>query len=328
MTYARIAFDQVLVILILIIIGIICYKINLINKQTNENLTNILLTLVTPILILVSFQQDITPSLLKNLIISFILAIITHFFSIGISYLLLRKKKRILVKENNKTMIRLVDNPDVSLERFTTIYSNAVFMGLPLISGMFGSEGVFYTTAFVAVWNILAWTHGVFLMDRTNKGGKLDFKEVIKKLSSPTIFAIIIGIILFLFQIKFPKPIYNAFEYISNLNTPLAMLIAGANIAQTNLLDTFKNLRIYYIAFIKLLLIPIALLAIYSLFPINEIVILTNIVLTACPSATMAILFATRYKQNSIYASEIFAVTTILSIITIPIVLYIAGIIL
>lgn len=168
----------------------------------------------------------------------------------------------------------------------------------------------------------LCLDHGVILMENTNK--KLNLQAVVKKLISPTTIAILIGLLLFLFQIKLPKTIYTAFDYISSINTPFAMIIAGVTIGQTNLIDVFRKWRIYGIAFVRLLFIPIVLLIVYSLFPIKDMVLLTSIVLAACPSATMVILFSIRYKQNSIYAAEIFAITTILSAITLPLVITIA----
>ena len=177
MSIARTTFDNVLVILVLIFIGIICYKVKLIDKETNNKLNSILLSLVVPIVIIMSYQRELSEELLSGLGISFILATITHLFSIAISYLLFRKKKRIILKGDKGMKTEIVDNPDYQIERFTAIYSNASFMGIPLINGIFGSEGVFYATAYITMWNIFAWTHGVILMENTNK--KLDRKSVV-----------------------------------------------------------------------------------------------------------------------------------------------------
>lgn len=324
MSLASIVAEQVIIVLIILFIGVICYKVKLIDEKTNEKLTNILLMLVTPILIIVSYQREFSGELVRGLLTSFVLAIITHLLGIVISYLLFRKKKLARVNINEIKTLSRVDNPDVAVERMSAIYSNCGFMGIPLINGVFGSEGVFYTTAYITIFNILIWTHGIIMMDRTDKGNKLSLLDILKKLASPTIISIIIGLLLFIFQIKLPKVIYSSFDHIASLNTPLAMLVAGATIAQTSIISVFKNHRIYILSFVRLLLIPILSLIIYSRFPINNTVLLTNIILTASPVATTVVMFSVRYKRDHIYASEIFAVTTILSSITIPLVLTIA----
>src|SRR5690554_1474967 len=319
MSLAATVFEQVLVILAIIFIGVICYKIKLIDEVSSEKLNNILLYLVLPIVILVSYQREFSMELFNGLLVSFLLALITHLLSIGISYLFFRRKKTVMVRDADDVSKETVDNPDYLVERYSVIYSNCAFMGIPLINGIFGYEGVFYATAYITIWNIFTWTHGVILMDKDDSNKK-DFKSILSKLKSPTIAAIIIGLILFLLQIKLPRTVLTAFEYISNLNTPFAMLIAGVTIGQTEIIKTIKKVRIYAIALFRLILIPIVLLIIYSFFPISEIVLITSIVLAAAPTATMAILLSIRYKQNSIYAAEIFAITTILSSITLPLI--------
>jgi len=117
-----------------------------------------------------------------------------------------------------------------------------------------------------------------------------------------------------------PEVLLQSFRYISGLNTPLAMIIAGVTIAQTDIKKIFIKFRIYYVTAIKLLVIPIALLLLYSRFPIPKEVLLTAIVAAACPTGATGTLFAIRYNKNALYASEIFATTTLLSIITLPLV--------
>lgn len=324
MSLAGIVFEQVLVILVIIAIGIICYKIKLIDEESSRKLNNILLTLVLPIVIIVSYQREFSMELFNGLLISFLLALITHIISIVISYFFFRKKKKIMISDNKSTSIKYVDNPEYAVERYSVIYSNSAFMGIPLINGIFGSEGVFYATAYITIWNVFTWTHGVVLMDKTDNNSKLDLRNVLDKLKSPTIIAIIIGLSLFLLQIKLPKTILTAFDYIANLNTPFAMIIAGVTIGQTDLIHTFKKVRIYGLSLVRLLLIPIILLMIYSLFPLNETVLLTSIILAACPTATMVILLSIRYEQNSIYAAEVFTITTVLSSISLPLIITIA----
>jgi len=109
------------------------------------------------------------------------------------------------------------------------------------------------------------------------------------------------------------------------MNTPLAMLIAGVTVAQTNLLHAFTKLRTYYVSFVKLLLFPALLIAAFALLRLQSTVMLTVLVALASPTATMGTLFAIRFDKDALYASELFAVTTLLSLASLPAIVYLAN---
>ena len=322
MSTSIITFNQILIIFIIIAIGVICYKVKLIDDETNNRLSSILLMLVNPMVIFVSYQREFEKELLEGLLISLLLSVITHVVSILISHLLIKKKRRKKGKIANHSINKYVDNEDVEVERMSSIYSNVGFMGIPLMYGIFGTEGVFYATASVTIFNIFLWTHGVVMMSGTNEWS---LKSMLKKLLSPSIIAIVLGLICFLFQIMVPDVVFDAFQHVANINTPFAMLIAGVTIGKTDFKKLITNYRIYFIAFIKLLLIPAVLLLIYGMLPISNKVFTTAVIMAAAPTATTGILFALKYKKNAIYSAEIFTVTTLLSAITIPFIVMLAG---
>ncbi len=305
MSLANIALNQILIMFLLIITGIISYKTHIIDVTANKKLSEFLLQIVNPLLIFNSYQREFSKELLNGLLISFVLAFVTHFASIGVSYLFLRGKNK----------------DDVALERFSVIYTNCGFMGIPLINGIMGSEGVFYITAYLTVFNLLIWTQGVIMMT-----GRQSPKALVKTLISPTIIATLLGIITFAIQIKVPFIVFQSFEYIASMNTPMAMIIAGVTIAQTEIWRAFFKLRIYLVVLIRLFIIPMALLFLYTRFQISGSVITTAILAAACPAAATGTLFALRYNKNSLYASEIFGITTILSLVSIPILMGITGV--
>mgnify|MGYP000951932560 FL=1 len=297
------ASTQIIIMFIIILIGAASYKLKLIDKEGNRRLSDLVLLLVNPIVIFVSYQREYDASLLKGLMISLLLATVTHFAGIGISMLFLPGKKK-----------------DYALERFAMIYSNCGFIGIPLVNGIFGSEGVFYLTAYMTMFNLFVWTHGVILMT-----GKKDLKAIARELLSPSIIATVSGFLFFLLRISIPTVLLEPLNYLAGMNTPLAMLVAGATIAQTDIVKLLKKVRVYYVSFLKLLFMPIVMLLIFSLFEIPKIVLLTSILAAACPTAVTITLFSIRYEKNSYYSSELFAVTTLLSIVTIPLVMTLAG---
>lgn len=305
MSLANIALNQILIMFLIIIAGIICFKVHIINKTVNKKLSEFLLQIVNPLLIFNSYQREFSKELLDGLLISFLLGIITHLVAIAVSHVFLRGKNK----------------DDVMLERFSVIYTNCGFMGIPLINGIIGSQGVFYITAYLTVFNLLIWSQGVIMMT-----GRQSPKAMVKTLVSPTILATFLGVIAFATQLRVPYIIFQSFDYIASMNTPMAMIIAGVTIAQTDIWKSFFKVRIYLVVFLRLFAIPLVLLLLYTRFNINSNVITAAILAAGCPAAATGTLFALRYNKNSLYASEIFGITTIASLVSIPILMAITGV--
>lgn len=296
---AQTILNQTVIMLILIIVGVLCAKLKLISSATNKELSQFVLQVVNPVVIFMSYQKDYEARLVKNLLLTFALSVIAFAVTIAVVYLLIRKK----------------EDRHTEVERFSAIYSNCAFMGIPLVNALFGSEGVFYLTAFLTVFNIVIWTHGVITIS-----GEKDFKQVVKVFYSPTIIAIVLGIITFFLKIKLPSVPTSALQFIANINTPMAMIVSGVTISTTKISDLIKNVRIYYICLVKLLIVPLVTALVMMPFNIDEMVRMTVVITVSAPPAAMCTLFCLKYNKNSVYASEIFAAGTILSVATLPIV--------
>lgn len=295
--------DQILKMLLIMLAGYICYRTGLIDQQGNKALANLLLMVINPIVALMALQTDYRPELASGLLMSYLLAIITHLIGVAVSTLLIRR----------------TGNPDYAIERFSAMYSNCGFIGIPLVQSILGSEGVIYLTAYMTVFNIFSWTHGVILM--TGKASRKDLKS---GLLSPMIIACIAGPILFFARIRFPAVVADSLNYIGNMNTPLAMMIAGISVAQTDLFGMFRKKRLYFITALKLFVIPLIVLGILSLVPADSTVLYTILIAAACPAAATGTAFSLRFQKNYQYASEIYAFTTLCSLVSVPILVYAA----
>ncbi|MDF2869590.1 MAG: putative rane protein [Anaerocolumna sp.] len=304
MTLAVIALNQILIMFLIMLLGFFCYKIKIINHETNRKLSDFLLLIVNPLLIFNSYQRDFNKELLLGLEISFVLAFVSHLVAMGAARLLIRGKNK----------------QDISLERFSAIYSNCGFIGIPLINSLFGSEGVFYLTAYLTVFNVLIWTHGVVLMT-----GKKDMKAILKTLISPTFIAIIAGLVLFLLNVRIPEVLYRSMDYVASMNTPLAMIIAGATMAQSQLKKVLLKGRIYLVVLMKQLVIPAILVLLFHKLPIDNMILTTTVIAAGCPVAATGMLFALRFNKNHLYASELYSISTVTSLVTIPILMFFAG---
>lgn len=290
---------QTLVMLILMLIGALSAKTGLITDSANKDLSKFVLQVVNPVVIFMSYQTELKAELVKKLLLTFALSALAMAVMLAGAYLFIRPK----------------EGRNTEIERFSSIYSNCGFMGIPLVNAMFGMEGVFCLTAFITVFNLTVWTHGVILIT-----GEKDVKSVLKVLRSPTMIAIAVGLLAFFLKLRLPEIPSKALGYISELNTPLAMVVSGVTISQTSLAGIVKKAGVYRVCFSKLILLPFILIVIFSLFPIDEQVRMTVLVAAAAPPAAMCTLLCVRSGKDSLYASEIFTAGTILSVITLPIV--------
>ena len=190
-------------------------------------------------------------------------------------------------------------------------------------SGILGSEGVFYITAYITVFNLIIWSHGLALMT-----GSADIKTVVRQFIQPATIAIGLGIVCFLARIQVPSIVAEPMKMVGDMNTPLAMLVAGCNLAESNLLSALKRPRTYWISFLKLLAEPLLALLILAFVPVNLMVKLAVLVASACPTCAMGTMFALQYNRDSNYASELFAITTLMSLFTIPLVVFLGNVVL
>lgn len=299
MEYAAVIAKQIVIMFLIILTGVLCYKKNIITREGNRYLSELVLKIVCPVLIFMAYQTEFSPELLNGLLWALLLAALSFGVTILLGGLVFRKNLR----------------TEYAIERCSVIYSNCAFMGFPLIGALFGDVGILYTTAYLTLFNLLVWSHGLMVMTDT-----VSMKGFFKALRSPTVIAVFLGIICYVTNIRLPEVPKTALNYIASMNTPLAMLVAGVTIAQTKLLRAFKKPRIYLVTAFRLLIFPALVILLTWFWPVGEDVYISIILASACPTATICTLFAISYERNALYASEIFAVTTILSSVTMPLV--------
>jgi predicted permease len=287
---------------IILAIGLGCGIKGLITKEGNKTLSAVALYIVNPLLIFMSYQSEYSSELLHGLLWSFLLSGTSFAVMILLSTFIISKKRE-----------------DHTLERFSVVYSNCGFIGIPLIRGIYGDEGVLYLTAYITLFNILVWTHGLMTMKESR-----DMKSFVKALRSPSVIAVFIGLICYVTQLRLPDMLDTSLRYISDMNTPLAMLIAGSAASQTNFVKAVKNPGLYLVAGLKLLALPMVSFLVLMLIGAPHIVLIVVTIASACPVATTGTMFAIQFDKNPERCSEYFAVTTLLSGITLPIVTFAA----
>lgn len=295
-----IIFDQVSTLLILLLAGFITKRVGIINDAVNKKLSELLLMVTSPLLIFTSFLMEYEAEKLINALYVIGLGVVTFVISIFAAEKIFFTKqpqaKRAVIKS-------------------AIVFSNCGFMGFPLVDSIFGQEGVFYASMYLIVFNIVMWTYGMVIFS-----GKSDF-NIKKMLTTPAMVAVYLGIIVFLFQINVPFPIKNAAQMIGNMTTPLSMIIIGAIIESANLKDALSDLQAYVLSAMRLLLMPLLVYFLVMFIDIPKIASDICIVVLAMPMSVNAAVFAERFEAEPLFASEVVTVSTLLSMLTIPIIL-------
>ncbi len=301
MELAGILANQVAVMFLLLATGMLLYKIKMITDEGNRQIAGVVLYVVAPLLILDTYSMEYDAAITKNMFLGFLLSSISIIIGIVISFALKWKSRK----------------ESFSTERFTVIFTNCGFMGIPLAQAVFGDIGVIYCTTYITMFNLFVWTYGLYLM-RGKSTAKRSLKEKLMPFLTPTMFCIVIGLLVYFLQIPLPKQIKSAVSYISSMNTPLAMIVSGIYIAQGDLFGALRKGRVYAVSAMKCLAVPFFMIFVLMFLPFDEKLKTTILILSACPSGANGMLFANRFGGDTKTASNVFTVTTIASIACIP----------
>ncbi|MBP2032008.1 putative permease [Clostridium algifaecis] len=289
--------NQIVILTLMIMVGVVLRKTKIVTDEVNKGLSNILMNVTLPFMILYSFNFKFSMDMLKEGITIFLYSVGIHIFLIILSKLLYFK----------------FENSKKSVFKFATVFSNCGFVGFPLVQGMFGNIGVFYTAIFTIPFNIFMFSYGVILFT-----GKSDIKSIKKNLINMPLMCTALGIIIFIFSIKLPSPLLKTIESIGNMTTPISMFIIGVMLADVKLKDVFKGIDIYYLNFVKLIVAPLLVSFILKSLGSNKTLLYICAILVAMPTASLIGVFAEKYNGDKINASKCAFLTTVLSIITIP----------
>ncbi len=287
--------EQVLVLFILIGVGYLCGKVKFLDNHTAKHITDIVLYVVTPCVIIHAYQIEFDPSVLKNLGITALAAIGVHLLSIVIVNIVFQK-----TPHNKKEVLK-----------FGTVFSNCGFMSLPLQQAILGQEGILYGAAFVGIFNIFVWSYGVVCMSGDRKT-----LSVKKLFLNPGILGVIIALVLFLFSIKLPTVIGLPIGYLANLNTPLPMLVIGFYLAQSRLNSGLKDKYVWLSTLIRLVIIPVISVAVMILAGIRGVSLVTVAISSSAPIAAATTMFATKFDKDTELSVNLVSVSTVLSIVT------------
>ncbi|MBQ6294531.1 MAG: AEC family transporter [Firmicutes bacterium] len=295
---------QILQMFLLAGIGFLLFKGGKITLEGSKTLGNILIFGSLPAVIINGFRIERTAEHVSGLLWAALAALIVVMLSILISHFMFRKD---------------------GVAAFATSFANPGFFGIPLIVASLGQGAVFYAAPFIAFLNIGQWTYGV---SRLNGQPVLQGFQPKKLIKAPFVIAILVGIFLFVTQIRLPEILSSCLSSVAGLNTPLAMFTVGVYLAQTDLKKMLGRRSLYLISALRLIVIPALSLLILMLFPVSmEQMRTVLLIVAACPVGSNVAVYAQLHNKDYPYAVETVVISTLLSIVTIPFILYLSSLI-
>lgn len=295
---AIITAQQVLILFLLILAGFACGKTGALQPEGKKVLSDLLLYLVVPAMIVDSYLVEFDPATFRNLLSAFGLSALLLFLGLAVTYLVTWR----------------LGGPDRAILRFACGFSNAGYMGMPLIRALFGSEGLLYASAFLTVFNILIWTVGYVMVS-----GQVQPKAILRSIvTCPAVLAVAAGLGLYLARVPVPQLLSQPIGLMGDMNTPISMVITGLTIAGSDLNRLMKNRRLLLVLAVRMVLVPLVGFGLFALLGLHGMVANVVLILEACPSAAITTVFAVRFGHNEDLAAGSVVFTTLLSILTLP----------
>lgn len=294
--------NQLIQLFMMICIGFVIAKTGLFEGDFNQKLTKFVLNLTMPCMIIASVMtpQNVTIALKDIMISTILLVLVLPVFAYICIYLLPFIKHK-------------------GLYMFMMMYPNVGFMGFPLMQSIFGNESILSTAIINMSFNLSLFTLGVIVMNY----GQTDRPQLqLKNLLSPDVISSLIAILIYILKIELPKVIVNPITLIGNMTTPLAMIIIGATLAVYKIRDIFSDVKVYFFTIFIDVIIPIIFYPFISAFIRDAKLQEMTLIILAMPVANGAALFAKTYGQDEFLAAKTVFISTLMSIITIPLLVY------
>ncbi len=291
--------EQVMILFVLIALGFTAGKTKLINGTVASGMTDVVLYFVTPCVILDSFQRPYDPNMLHGLLAALGAAVLSHALGIVLAHLLIHDKDR------RRELVF----------RFAAIFSNCAFMSLPLQQALLGEDGVFYGAAYIALFNILAWSYGLYLMSQDRR-----MLSVRKILLNPGVLPVFLGLIVFFTSFTYHNVIGMPISYMAALNTPLPMFLIGYHLSQARLKTVLTYPKCYWVIAVRLIIAPLITLGLFLLLGLRGDVLIACMIAVCAPTAALTTMFADKFGQDTEISVGLVSVSTLFSIITMPLI--------
>ena len=288
--------SQVGTLFLMMGVGYVLTKMGKFSRETLSQVTFLLLYVVVPCLMIDTLQIPRSARLMQVMGLCMALTLGLYLLmALGVSLLFRRQPA------DTRAVLR-----------YGVMYGNIGFMGLPLIQAVLGDEGMVFAIVCQVGFTLFAWSHGVLLM-----GGKEGF-SVKKMFCNPGIFGAAAGVALFLLDLRLPSFLGEGVAFLGSMNSPLAMVVIGSQMASADLGATFRNPLLYSSAVLKLAVIPLATALVLLPLDLDPVMYTTLVILAATPTAGYTSIFSQQYRRDTGTAAQLVTLTTLCCILTLP----------
>ncbi|MFP4978328.1 AEC family transporter [Paenibacillus sp. CN-4] len=289
-------FTQMIVLFGLIAVGYLANRTGVMDGDSNKKISRLLVNVTIPALILSSAAGHEMEDKTKVLVV---LGAAAAMFVVTplISLVIVRK-------------LKLDNTYELMLN-----YSNLGFMGIPIISGIYGSGSVFYVSLFMMVFNISLFSHGVYILQRGREGGG----DTLKNMLNPGIVSSLAAVAVFLFEVPIPAPLLDLLNAVGGITSPLAMIVIGSTMAAVKLSDVIRDKMICFYTILKIAIYPALIWFLFHFFIQDPMVLGIAVVLSGLPTAGNVSMVCSEYNGNLQLVTKGTFLTTLCSVLTIPV---------
>ena len=295
-----VALNQILVLFLLTGVGFFCRRAGILNQNSVSSLSKFLLNICIPAMIIYSMQIPFSQIIAEKSGMLIFAALCYYVIAFAVCFVtpyILRCKKE-----------------EYGVFRFMTMFSNSMFMGFPILSMFFGPEAIFYAAIFNIPFTLLTYSVGIWIL-RSGEGG-ISFSW--KLLLNAAFLSTFVGILFFVTSFSIPDPFYGALGLLSDITTPMSLVVTGGFFASLETKAIFSNVRQYFAAGIRLLIIPAITFAVCSLFITDPLILGITVVTAGMPAAVNTVILAEEHDARPDIAAQGVFISTLLCILTIP----------
>lgn len=289
-------FNQLTIMFLLAALGFFLLKKNLVSDTTVKQLSTVLVYIVIPFTIISSLQNVLGQYDWKYVLLSIGVNLVLVLLTLMVSRIFFKGKED-------------------AVAAYAVLFSNGGFIGIPLVQSVIGASGMLNVSIVLLINNFFVFTYGIYLLS-----GSRDTLSRDRIIKNPGIILPLLGLVLYLFHVEFPFVIKEAFRHVANMNSPLAMIILGCYLAQSDWASTFRKLEFYKIATVRLIVAPLAGMVFLWLVPFIDFDMKMALLITAaCPTAVHTFVISREFGNDYIKGARIVLITSLLSLFTIPV---------
>ncbi len=299
--------EKMALLVMLLALGYLCARLKLVGPEFNKGLSKLVINVFLAGMILSSVINKKLEMTGGDVAFGLLMMTLSMLICVGIGWL-------------SPTLLRIKDG-DKGMYRMLSAFMNNGFVGFPLVAAVYGENAVFFASLSNIPFNLLLYTVGVMFLQKGDKNTKFSIKSVI----NVPIVATLIAVVIFAFEIPMPKLVDDVADTLSAATVPLSMMCVGLSLGSVSLKEALMQPRLYGISLVRLLICPLAVWLVLRIFITNPVILGTIVLLSACPSAIICTILGIQYGRDGVESSEAIFISTMLSMITIPLLISVLG---